>query len=281
MLVSASPNRRFALAGNLSFLSTSVPVAVSYTHLDVYKRQGQNNPYKIDDSLYPIYQRATEWRTNPKCLSVADTLYFESTRKNDKKAQCLALAVPLNYYYSTTDYDRLVQSAERLKEESRANDYLQYYYYAYTTEISWLLNHGKSLRALQKAEEMKVQAFKDQHEFGIYSCIRTMGNIYVMRGDGEMAMEYYKNALEYMLEHLPEQEPSELYINLATYYRNKNSLLEALKCDEEAIRSAKTEGSRFAAMLDKCETLYCMDRAEDFNRCYEACISMTLSLIHI
>lgn len=241
--------------------------------------RGQNNPYKIDDSLYPIYQRATGWRTNPKCLLVADTLYVEATRKNDKKAQCLALSVPLNYYYSTTDYGRLVQSAERLKEESRTNDYLQYYYYAYTTEINWLLNHGKSLRALQKAEEMKEQAFKDQHDFGIYSCIRTMGNIYVMRGDDEMAMEYYQNALDYMLKHLPEQDPSELYINLATYYRNNTSFFQkALECDEKAIQSAKTEGSRFAAMLDKCETLYFMSRAEEFNRCYEECMSMTSRL---
>lgn len=50
-----------------------------------------------------------------------------------------------------------------------------------------------------------------------------MGNIYVMRGDDEMAMEYYQNALDYMLKHLPEQDPSELYINLATYYRNNTS----------------------------------------------------------
>lgn len=236
---------------------------------------GQNNPYKIDDSLYPIYQRATKWRTDPKCLLVADTLYFEATRKNDKKAQCLALSVPLNYYYSTADYDRLVQSAERLKEESRANDYLQYYYYAYTTEINWLLNHGKSLRALHKAEEMKEQAFNDQHEFGIYSCIRTMGNIYVMRGDEEMAIEYYENALEYMLEHLPEQEPSGLYIDIAIYYRKKDSLLKALECAEKGIQSAKTETSRFAGILDKCETLYYMNRVEEFNRCYEKCVSLS------
>lgn len=56
--------------------------------------RAQNNPYKIDDSLYIIYQRATRWNTLPQGLLIADTLYAEATKKKDKKAQCLALTIP-------------------------------------------------------------------------------------------------------------------------------------------------------------------------------------------
>lgn len=45
----------------------------------------QNNPYKIDDSLYPFFQRATKLRTSPQGLLIADTLYAEATKKKDKK----------------------------------------------------------------------------------------------------------------------------------------------------------------------------------------------------
>ena len=100
----------------------------------------QNNPYKIDDSLYPIFQRAIKWRTQPQGLLIADTLYAEATQKKDKKAQCLALTIPVSFYLSTNNYEKLEQAATRAKEEARKNNYLQYYYSACTNEINCLLN---------------------------------------------------------------------------------------------------------------------------------------------
>ena len=234
----------------------------------------QNNPYKIDDSLYPFFQRATKSRTYPQGLLIADTLYAEATKKKDKKAQCLALTIPVSFYYSSGNYEKLEQAATRLKEEARKNNYLQYYYSAYTSEINWLLNNGHSLRALHKAEEMKEQAFKDQHNYGIFSCIRTLGHIYYMRQNSEVAVEYYKNALEYMLKHLPEQDPSYLYMNLAEYYRKKDEGEIALEYNEKAVKTSKTNESRVAALMDKCQTLYSMDRIDDFNTCYEECLQL-------
>lgn len=234
----------------------------------------QNNPYKIDDSLYPFFQRATKSRTYPQGLLIADTLYAEATKKKDKKAQCLALTIPVSFYYSSGNYEKLEQSASRLKEEARKNNYLQYYYSACTSEINWLLNNGHSLRALHKAEEMKEQAFKDQHNYGIFSCIRTLGHIYYMRQNSEVAVEYYKNALEYMLKHLPEQDPSYLYMNLAEYYRKKDEGEIALEYNEKAVKTAKTNESRVASLMDKCQTLYSMDRIDDFNTCYEECLQL-------
>ena len=81
----------------------------------------QNNPYKIDDSLYPIFQRAIKWRTQPQGLLIADTLYAEATQKKDKKAQCLALTIPVSFYLSTNNYEKLEQAATRAKEEARKN----------------------------------------------------------------------------------------------------------------------------------------------------------------
>lgn len=49
----------------------------------------QNNPYKIDDSLYPLYQRASKWCTRPQGIAIADTLYAEAVRKKDKKRNVL------------------------------------------------------------------------------------------------------------------------------------------------------------------------------------------------
>lgn len=231
----------------------------------------QNNPYKIDDSLYPIFQRATRWRTQPEGLLIADTLYAEATRKKDKKAQCLALTIPTYYYSNANQYDPLEQAVERAKKEARKNNYLQYYYAADTQIINWLLNHGHSLRALQKAEEMKAQAFKDQHAYGIFTCIRMLGNIYYIRRDPDSAAEYYKNALDYMQEHLPEQDPSSLYLNLSEYHRSKKDYQTALEYSEKGITTAKTEEGLQSAMLDKCMVLSQMEDIKAFNDYFEVC----------
>ena len=77
----------------------------------------QNNPYKIDDSLYPIFQRAIKWRTQPQGLLIADTLYAEATQKKDKKAQCLALTIPVSFYLSTNNYENWNKQQPELKKK--------------------------------------------------------------------------------------------------------------------------------------------------------------------
>lgn len=236
----------------------------------------QNNPYKIDDSLFPIFQRATKWRTTSQGLLVADSMYVQATQKKDKKAQCLALTIPISYYFGRDDYDKLELAVTKLRSESRKNDYLQYFYFACMYEINWLLNHGRSLLALQKAEEMKRQAFEDQDAFGIFSCIRALGNIHFMRGNEDLSAEYYKSALDYQLEHLPDQDPCRLYLNLARHCRKRQQkdYPAALAYAEKALKASKTIGNRIAALQDKCVTLFNMALIDEFNACYEECAQM-------
>ena len=59
--------------------------------------QGQNNPFKINDSLYPLYLRANYNRKNHICLEQADSLRRKAIRLKDHKAEILALLVPLKY----------------------------------------------------------------------------------------------------------------------------------------------------------------------------------------
>ena len=62
--------------------------------------KAQDNPYKIDHSLYLLYEEATKHRNNATGLEIADTIYTKAIRINDKKAQCLALTIPVIYYFN-------------------------------------------------------------------------------------------------------------------------------------------------------------------------------------
>lgn len=59
-----------------------------------------------------------------------------------------------------------------------------------------------------------------------------------------------------MLKNLPDQDPTYMYINLSEYYRDKGEGEVALEYAEKAAKAAKTNESRVASLLNKCEVLY-------------------------
>ncbi len=224
----------------------------------------QNNPYKIDDSLYPLYQRAFKERANKQGLLLADTLYAEAVKKGDKKAQCLAYTIPTFHYFLRDDFDDLLKATSKLKEISRKNNYLQYYYFGYINEIKWMMmRRANTLGVLQIVEEMKKDAFKDQYGYGILMCIRMQGEIYEFRKNYALAGQCYKEALDYMQKHVTGQDESPLYQQLASCNRSLENYPTALDYARKAYKVAKTHDVRMAALQEICQILYYMDAVED------------------
>lgn len=145
MLIPSNRTKRECILSRLCFLVLSVWVFLPSA--------AQNNPYKIDDALYPIYQRASKQARQQEGLLVADTLYQQALKLGDKKAQCLAYIIPLQFYISQKDDSKIEKASTDLKEISRANNYLQYYYHAWSSEIIYFLNQQRSLLALRKRKK--------------------------------------------------------------------------------------------------------------------------------
>lgn len=240
----------------------------------VLPASAQNNPFKITDSLYTIYQRASRLKGDSACLAVADTLYREAVRLNDKKAQCIALTIPPQHYSLTRDEAGMAVAVERLKEVSRANDYLQYYYFACSQKIIQQLNLRHQMKALEETEQMKKQAFEDNHPYGIYTCIRHLAHIQKSLGNPRLSNQYTLEALDYMLKELPEQDPSALYQDAAEYQKNANNYPAAMEYIEKGIKSAKTERALCECLLTKCKILYNMQRSDEFNACYREAMQL-------
>ena len=143
----------------------------------------QNNPYKIDDELYGYYAKAFRQRTNPEGLLMADTLLRMAEAKGDGKAVCMALTIPINYYFAKRDAEHVAEAVARCKEASRKYNFMQYYYHAYTMEINTLLNIGRQRAAFAMAEEMRRESVENGDHYGFFCCLRMMGNLYYARGD--------------------------------------------------------------------------------------------------
>ena len=237
--------------------------------------KAQDNPFKIDNALYPLYERATKYRQDTLGMQIADTLYREAIRIDDKKAQCLALTIPVIYHYNHHNTEEFEKAVDRVQKISRKNDYLQYYYFGCVYKVNFLINQGKTLRALQEAEQVKQQAFTDNYPYGIATCLRMMGNIYQTRRELWQALNYFQQAAEYMQKNVTDQDITFVYYKMATIQEDLKQYDQALQTAEKAIKEAKTPANMYAAMLRKCILLYKLDRQEEFDAYYQECMKAT------
>lgn len=242
-----------------------------FSGISFISAQAQNNPYKIKDSLYSLYLHSVQLRYQLEGLRLADSLYAKALIADDKKAQCLALTIPAQYYYKKQDIKELEKATEKLRTVSRANGYLQYYYYAYNNEIKAFLLQDNTLQALRKAKEMKIQAFHDKHDYGIYSCLRILGDIYLSQSNTLLALQHYKEAIDYMEKHLPDQDPSALYIQTISCLRNLNpkDYDEIMSYIEKAEKASKTKETYMQTIIMKCLIWIDLKDYEKFNATYE------------
>ena len=241
----------------------------------LFPTRAQDNPYKIDHSLYLLYEEATKSRNNATGLEIADTLYAKAIRINDKKAQCLALTIPVINYFNNGKTELLEKSINRLQEVSRKNNYLQYYYFGSIYRVNYLMNTGNTLRALQEAELTKEQAFADDYPYGISTCLRMMGNIYYARRETRTALDYYQQSLVYTQEKLPEQDLSYIYWNISMLQQILRQYEAAYENAEKGIKCAKTSTNKYACMLRKCTLLFVLEKDEEFKSYYQECLEAT------
>lgn len=247
-----------------------LPAFLGFSH----PAKAQDNPYKINNSLYPYFERATKHRTAQLGLKIADTLYVKAIQENDKKAQCLALTIPVIYHFNKRDTDKLEEAIVKLQEVSRKNNFLQYYYFGSIYRVNNLMNVGNSLRALQAAEATKEQAFADNYPYGISTCLRMMGNIYYVRRETRTALNYYMQALKHAQENMPDQDLAHLYLNISMLQQGMKQYEAAYENAEKGINCAKTDINKYACMIRKCMLLYLLDRKEEFKEYYKKCSEM-------
>lgn len=70
----------------------------------------QNNPYKIKDSLYELYELGFNNISNEKCLIYADSLYRQSARDNDNSPRIFNSAVTRWLYCTKGTFLLLLQT---------------------------------------------------------------------------------------------------------------------------------------------------------------------------
>ena len=160
-----------------------------------YKIAAQDNPYKIDNDLYNLYQKAYNAKKDKSGLTFADSLYSLAKKRNNGKAACLSLTITAAYYRSHNDVKNFEHTVEMLKNEAKNARLNTYYYYAYSILSVYYLNTHRTIKALQVIKEMGDQAYAENDHYGLYTYHKLRGNLYYVYGDYVKATECYQQAI--------------------------------------------------------------------------------------
>ena len=228
-----------------------------------------DNPYKIDDRLYAIYLRAEHERAKELCLAIADTMLNEAVRLGDKKAECLALTIPMRYYRRRGTQEQFHECCERVREKSVENGYKQYYYFAYNSETTFLIERDRMRDAEELLAKMREETERDHDYYGLASCYKSWGDLYYTRRSFLFALEYYDRAIDIYLNQA-HQPATSVYAMAGMSSIKARDYERALDYIEKGLLSDSIYPTITISLLEKKGiALFFLDRPTEFNKNYK------------
>lgn len=231
----------------------------------------QNNPFKINDQLYAIYQKATKVRYRHEGLAIADEMYRKAEAMGDRKAQCIALTLPIQYHYQirAKDDSEFEAAVKRLQECSKKYGYMQYFYYAVSSRVNYITTRkNQPSEAIVYMEEMLEYARRNKHVYGIFSGLKDMAQFHRIHSENFLAIDNYRQAIELGNEYLPEQDMSPLYRRIAECYENIFDYDGMFYWAQRGLAAAKTKTAHKSLIAKMALAKFFGDNHDAFLRYY-------------
>lgn len=231
----------------------------------------QHNPYLVNDSAYAIYVRAYKQRHTKEGLVVADSLRQWAVARGDHQAELMALSIPVIYYFRQSHQLDFYNSVlKEMATKAGAYGRENYYYFCVSNKIAYLNNEYQYLEALQYANKQLDFARKHNHHSGISLCTRMIGVVHERRGEYMLAIQRYRDAIDYETKYAPKLDKTNNYQSICTCYR--------LMCDYESMLAAAEKGladrlnhiGRYNMELQACYALYMLHRDQEFRQRYDS-----------
>lgn len=231
--------------------------------------QAQNNPYKINDHLHDMFVDAYRKRADKEGVAVARDMYRQAVAMGDRKAQCLALTIPVLYCYLHRDIAKYEVESKPLQEKALAYGYDQYYYFAASNKVNLLINLGMQNRAFDYLKQIDSFAKAHKHIYGVYISLISLGQLHYARMETTLAIECYRKAQEIADKSLPQQDKSNVYRRLSECYEQLFMYDDMLKNANRAYNISLTTIAKLRILRDKGWAAFMLGRYDDFNACYD------------
>lgn len=253
-------NRRLKL-----FLLTALVLpSMSFAQSPQVDSSEYDNPYRIHNSLYVLFQRAQKFRAVEKCLDIADSMAVYARQLGDTKAEVLAMTVPLNFASGQKDLERTISCADALKAKALETGYTQYYYYACQSEISLLLTKSRYLDAKDRLDELETYLSERNDPYGQSICKVLMGHFYHHRLNYELAIRYYLEAAHLIEESVPGQSAAGSYTHASDAALKAEMYEEALEYSEKGLQCICSNPTKLNLMDHRTAALFFLKRNDEF-----------------
>ena len=227
-----------------------------------------NNPLGISDDLYRTYTEAFRMRTTQEGLKQAEQMYDKAVKKNDRKAQCVALTLSLSYYYYARNDKNFERAVQRLQQKAMEYDYEKYYYYAFSNKVNYLINKADLRQAHQYVRDMESVAKKNNHQYGLFVCMMSLAQVYMATREIGMAVENLNQALR-MIDALKlDAEKAEIYRKLAACYEELYSYDKMLEYGRKALAVSRTPMQEAHSVYSICYALLMLGNEDEFENYY-------------
>ena len=231
--------------------------------------RAQNNPYKIDDRLYALYAKAYNIRVKEESLPIADEMYCKAVAIGDRKAQYMALVIPMLHYLRRRYEQKFEEAVRKLQAKAYEYGYEQYYYYAMTTRANFLANTGRTFEAYRYLADMETFARKHNHLYGIFAGLDALGQIHFTRSEPGLAIKCYEEAIEIGTQYLPDQDMGSMYRRVAECYEETFDYAHMLEVAVKGYPLCKTKTSRKRILRTAACASFGIARRDLFRKYYD------------
>lgn len=210
------------------FLSVLFGMLLTTAHAENESHQ------QVESTLYAYYRWCNNNIRDTAVLSKADTLFRLSGEKHDIRMQAVALSLKADHYYFNNNLDSLKAWIPRVQDFARKNDQIKYYYFTWSRLILYYTKQAQYTLAQYELEQYMSQAEKDNYKPATAEAYKQLGHIYRTRGLKKPAVEYYRKAIDFMIQNgLDKFQLSNLYSELATMLMDLQRYPEAAEAIEK------------------------------------------------
>ncbi len=230
----------------------------------------QNNPFKINDQLYQLYDQAYRTRTTPEGRDLGLQMYRRAVTMNDRKAQVLALTIPMLYYYTIRNDEEFERSLKALQDKALQYHLEQYFYFGVSNKVNYLLNRHRMYEALTYIQSMEEFAKKNHHLYGIYSGLNTLGMVHMVRMEIGLAADFYRQAIQVAQESLPNQNIAPLFRKISECYEELYRYNDMLSYAKKGMSYAQTKESQMRLLRCSAYAAFMLEKYDEFKKDYDA-----------
>ncbi|MCH5312132.1 MAG: HAMP domain-containing histidine kinase [Prevotella sp.] len=172
-------------------------------------------------------------------------------------------------YFSTTEQKKFMEVTELLKEKSLAAGDEQTFYRAWGNQAIYLSLREQRTKAKEVVGDMKQYANEHKSHFGEYTAMHVQGSVYLRMHDYANAENSFKEAVDLLHTHFPNESAAADYLELVTIANRRGNSALGKEYGEKVLKEPNLQPQhKIRAFSMLCQYAYTEGDEKRFNELY-------------